>query len=233
MMNISVRPQKDDANLCAGCHTHLRLTGFVLQTDPGTKPVLCYGASFTFHFKTRRMYVFVHGLYSDLMEQLICNVSNHSNSLETFFLLPSMILELNLQGTLRAIDSWHKDIYKMECKTGVRWDAEEQNLEGLDLAALTRDINSATANLAYWTLACRTYQSMLDFLDEIARQYRTQAILNGLSEEHGVHIETLLLERHAYLRSWAAGMERRVDFLSKRAQAQVQTVRHHRLISPW
>ncbi len=170
------------------------------------------------------MYVFMHGLYSDLMERFVDNVCNHS--LETFFLLPSMLLELNLQGALAAIDLWHENIYEIECKTGVRWDAQEPSLEDVDLTALTRDINSATTNLAYWASACKTYQSMLDFLDGIARQYHTQATLNGLSGEHAAHVESLLLERHAYLRSWVAGMGRRLEFLSRRGQAQVQTVCH-------
>jgi hypothetical protein len=229
---LSKAAKKYAANICVRRCAHLQLTGFILQTHPGTPHALCYGASFTFHFRTRRMYVFMHGLESNLMKNLIQNVRNHSHSLETFFLLPSMILELNLQGTLRALSHWHSAVYDIECKTGVRWDAKEESLENLDMTALTRDIKSTTTNLAYWASACQTYQSTLDFLDGIAQQYRTQAILNGLSGEHAARVESSLLEQNEYLRSWLTGMERTIEYLSKRGQAQVQTVRRHSLISP-
>lgn len=177
------------------------------------------------------MYVFMHGLRADRMSTFIDQLCKHPTPLETFFLIPSVILELNCQGMLNSIDIWHKKIYQLECSTGVRWDGQEPQLDNVDLTKLTRDINSATTNLAYFAWSCKTYLSMLDFLDQIARQYREQAVLNGLSDADAAHIESCLLARHDYLRCWLTGMERRVEFLSKRGQAQVQTVRPKSFLS--
>jgi len=65
---------------------------------------------------------------------------------------------------------------------------------------------------------------MLDFLDQVAKRYRTQAHANKIAEDESVEVELLLLDSHAHMRSWNAGLEDRAEYLSKRGQALVQTV---------
>lgn len=175
------------------------------------------------------MYIFMHALHSEELIKLVNRLGKDA-TLETFLLIPSMLLELNYQGTLRSMDLQHDKIYELECITGVRWDAAHQETRpgNLDLTALIRDVNSSTTHLAYQAWWCKNSRSMLDFLDDIARQYREQAALHGYSSQGAADIESRLLERHEYLRSWLTSMEWRIEYLNKRGQAQFQTVRKAR-----
>jgi hypothetical protein len=59
----------------------------------------------------------------------------------------------------------------------------------------------------------------------VAEKYAAMAVVDGIEKDEAQEIKLLLLETHAHLRSWNHGLEGWAEYLSKRAQALVQTVR--------
>lgn len=185
---------------------------------------VCVGVSLTYHFPTKRMHIFMHGLASknyDHFSQAI--EAGASNS--TAFLIPSIIVRYNLEQRLNSLNVWQGRVYWYERKVGIRSDHHDNpDLTSIDFTTLSKDLNAANTNLAYVVWSCKSTTRMLDFLDQVAKKYRTQAVKNGMQEEDAAETEQLLLETHAHLRSWNAGLEDRAEYLSKRGQALVQTV---------
>lgn len=64
----------------------------------------------------------------------------------------------------------------------------------------------------------------LDFLNDIAERYHSQAIKNGISIGEATEVKSLLLETYAQLWSWNAGLDDLAEYLLKRVQALVQTM---------
>ncbi|KAF2022481.1 hypothetical protein EK21DRAFT_95678, partial [Setomelanomma holmii] len=60
-------------------------------------------------------------------------------------------------------------------------------------------------------------------MDEIAHQYRVQAVQNSIPEDEAAEVEHTLLDTQAQLRSWNIGFAERAVYLSSRGQALVQT----------
>jgi hypothetical protein len=136
-----------------------------------------------------------------------------------------MLLEVSIEKMCLRIDMHHEEIFNLESSTGVRWDRSQMAVsDDIDLTKLIRDINSVTTNLVHMSWFCSTYLSMLSFLDDIANQYREKVILNEESVDDATSTESLLFDKHKYLRCWLVGMEGRVKYLSQRARAQFQTV---------
>jgi hypothetical protein len=185
---------------------------------------VCVCASFTYHFPTKHMYMYVHGLASKSYDQFSHLIENGAAD-ESAFLVPSIIIEFNLDRRLNALNLWQDKVYWNERKLGIRFDHHDNpNPASIDYVTLSKDLNAANTNLAYVVWSCRNTARQLTFMDEIAKRYRTQAVKNGMSDEKAAEVENLLLESHAHLRSWNFGLEDRAEYLSKRAQALVQTV---------
>ncbi|KAF2789792.1 hypothetical protein K505DRAFT_89541 [Melanomma pulvis-pyrius CBS 109.77] len=197
---------------------------FVIQPLPATEHI-CAGASFTYHFKSRRMYAFIHGLQSSRIG-LFPEWLEQGAARETFFLIPSIILQQNLRRGVESLNVWHDDIYRLESLLGIRHDASHTTSypRTMDFTRLSRDLNMITTNLAFYTWDCKTNVRLLNFLDEIARRYRVLAVRNGHKETNAADIERVLLETHEHLRCWNAGLADRVEYLTKRGQALVQSV---------
>ena len=170
------------------------------------------------------MYIFMHGLASNNYDRF-ANVIQKGASSTSAFLLPSIIVRFNLEQRVKALNLWQDKIYWHERRVGIRFDHHDNpDLSSIDFGRLSRDLNAANTNLAYAMWSCKSTTRMLDFLDQVAKRYKQQAVANKMSEDDAAEIEQLLVDAHAQMRSWNAGLEDRAEYLSKRGQALVQTV---------
>jgi hypothetical protein len=146
---------------------------------------------------------------------------------ETFFLIPSLILNQNLESSLNFLNIEHDRIYHSELLLGVRNDGPSPAppLATLDFTELSVTLNSITTNLAFVAWQCKTNVRTLSFLDQIVRQYHILAIKNGHEKSNVAEVERVLSDTHDYLRCWNLSQSDRAEYLSKRGQALVQTVR--------
>jgi len=196
-----------------------------MQSIPGAPASVCLGASFTYHFPSKRMYAYTHGLASINYDRFARIIFKGAASASAF-LIPSIIIQLNLEERLRALNSWHDKIYWNERKLGIRFDHHDNpDLASIDYTKLSKDLNAANTDFAYVRWSCKTTVRQLDFLDDVAGRYYMQAVKFGSAEDDAGEIKYLLLETHAQLRSWNAGLDDRAEYLLKRVQALVQTVR--------
>jgi hypothetical protein len=185
---------------------------------------ICVGASFTYHFPSKHMYMYIQGLASQ-------NYSKFSEVVEkgavrnSAFLIPSIFFQVNLEQRLDALNLWHDKIYWSERKLGIRFDHHDNtDAANVDYTLLSKDLNAASINIAYIIWSGKNMSRQLTFMDEIAERYKIQAAKNGVPDGEAESARHLLVERHAQLRSWNQGLEDRAEYMSKRAQALVQTV---------
>ena len=170
------------------------------------------------------MYIFMHGLASNNYDRF-ANVIQKGASSTSAFLLPSIIVRFNLEQRVKALNLWQDKIYWHERRVGIRFDHHDNpELSSIDFSTLSKDLNAANTNLAYAMWSCKSTTRMLDFLDQVAKRYKQQAVANKIPEEDAAEMEQLLVDTHAQMRSWNAGLEDRAEYLSKRGQALVQTV---------
>lgn len=188
---------------------------------------VCVGASFTYHFPTKHMYIYTHGLASSNYDRF-AHIIEHGAAKESAFLIPSIIVQCNLEQRLKALNLWQDKVYWNERKLGIRFDHHDNpDPTSIDYSTLSRDLNAANINLAYVAWSCKNTTRQLEFMDEVSKRYRTQAVRNGIPNQEAAEVQRLLLGTHAHLRAWNNGLEDRADYLSKRAQALVQTVSFH------
>ncbi|KAI4917143.1 hypothetical protein J4E90_003650 [Alternaria incomplexa] len=204
---------------------HLRASlRFILQSVPGTGSLVCVSASFTYDFSARHMYIFMHGLASYNYDRFSSVIEEGASSASAF-LVPSIIIRHNLVRRVKALNLWQDKIYWFERRVGIRYDHQDNpELSSIDFSTLSKGLNGATINIAHITWLCKSTTRMLDFLDEVTKRYRKQAIANNVSEDDAIEIEQLLNDSHAHMRSWNTGLEDRAEYLSKRGQALVQTI---------
>jgi hypothetical protein len=177
-----------------------------MQSIPGNYHAVCIGASFTYHSPTRHMYMYIHGLASREFQHFTFLVQR-SNTLTSTLLIPSLIVQFNLEEILRALDVWQDKVYVDERKLGVRFDHHDNpDPVGIDYTILSKDLNAANINLAYIVWSCKNTTRQLAFLDEVAERYRAQAGTNGVDDEHAAEVEHVLHDTHANLKSRNDGM---------------------------
>ncbi|KAF2465147.1 uncharacterized protein BDR25DRAFT_346261 [Lindgomyces ingoldianus] len=196
---------------------------FIIQPTPAQNRA-CIGCSFTYHFKSRHMYAFMHGLNSPSIEEFVRELQDIGIA-ETYFLIPSLIIHRNLEHCLSSLNIWHDAIYDFEKILGVRTDHRHSaDPKMIDFTRISQQLNDATTNMAFFAWQFKSNERLLEFLDSIARKYENLAVKNGYSAKEAESTKNILLETHEYIRVWNAGLADRVDYLSKRAQALVQTV---------
>ncbi|KAH7411821.1 hypothetical protein DE146DRAFT_255853 [Phaeosphaeria sp. MPI-PUGE-AT-0046c] len=198
--------------------------GFILQSIPDTSNYVCFGASFTYHFPTRHMYIYIQGLASTNYHRFAESVERGSAK-ESAFLIPSMLIQFNIEQRQVSLGIWADLVYWNERKLGIRSDhADVSDPIDIDYTTLSKELNAANTSLAYHAWSGRHTARQLLFMDQVANRYRVQAVKNGILDEAAAEVEQLLLETHSHLRAWNTGLQDRVDYLSKRVQSLVQTV---------
>jgi hypothetical protein len=201
------------------------LTGFIFQSIPGIITGICTCASFTYHFPTRQMYAFMHCLPERTCESF-CTAIEQGSLRQTPFLVPNLIIQFNLDTRLNSLEIYHETIYGLERDLNVRYSNEERgDFREMGFEVLIKEVNRVTTNLAYISFACQGTTRQLSFLDSVAERYHTMALLNDIPELEADEVKRVLLENQAYLRCWNEGLKDRAEYLSKRGQALVQTVR--------
>lgn len=171
------------------------------------------------------MYVFMHGLASANYDRF-ASIIQDGAAKDSAFLIPSIMLQFRLEQLSKALNLWHDKVYWNERKLGIRFDHHDNpDPASIDYTTLSKDLNAANTNLAYVDWSCKTIARQLDFMDGIAHHFRSLAVRNGTKDDEASDTEHLLLETHAHLRSWNTGLVDRAEYLSKRGQALVQTVR--------
>lgn len=200
------------------------MLGFILQSVPGAMSHVCVSASFTYDFSTKHMYIFMHGLASNNYDRFSYAIQGGASGISAF-LVPSIIVRFNLEQRVKALNLWQDKIYWNERRIGIRFDHyDNPELSSIDFSTLSKDLNAVNTNLAFIVLLCKSTTRMLEFLDQVARRYKSQADNNGVPEDESTEIEQLLLDTNSELRSWNVGLEDRAEYVSKRGQALVQTV---------
>jgi hypothetical protein len=185
---------------------------------------ICIGASFAYHFPTKHMYIYMHGLACRSYESFSRLVEDGAAN-DTVFLIPSIVMQSNLEQRLRVLNMWQDKIFWSERKLGIRLDYHDNtDPVSVNYTALSKELNAANDGAAYIAWGCKSTTRQLAFMDKVAKRYRTQALKNGILEEEAIDTEQLLLDTHANLRSWNTGLEDRAEYLSRRGQAVVQTV---------
>lgn len=182
------------------------------------------GASFTYHFKSRHMYTFMHGLEHERY-RLFSEVLEQGAARTTLFLIPAYLVQFNLVSRQDSLNYWHRRIKDCEKTMGVRDDHPVAvDVTQLNFVELSKRVQSITTNMAYMAWTCTNTTRQIEFLDEVAEQYYLQAIKNGVMEEEASRVRCTLIDTHAHLRSWNTGLQDRAEYLSKRGQSLVQTV---------
>lgn len=173
------------------------------------------------------MYVFLQ-TYETVGSQTFTeavDVSRFGTSGQSPFLIPSAIIKHHLETRVQELDEKKDEIFQLECAMGVRRDyLKHVDVTMIDYSDMSRAINSLNSNLAWTMHSCKRTKRLLDFLDSVTIRYTTQAAANGIPQDEIFEVEQLLVNSHAYLRSWNQGLADRVEYLSKRLQALSQSV---------
>lgn len=201
-----------------------------------------YCASISYEPEKSRVHCFVHGVPSFEQEKFFSQViaSRQFACLPMF--VPYLLLMAREVSANDKILVCYRQIFNTESLTGHKpgWNGEEpfhltmenrlRHYVDLDLDQVTRDMTSVATRLSYCEYVCEEHLPSLDKIDEINRmavaaidsRSSRRTRLEGLEGRFRLEVNFL---RHS-LRS----IHCRAKYLSKRSQAQVQTVRA--LLSP-
>lgn len=179
----------------------------------------------------------VHGLREPEITDLTRKLIAHQNNIGLPMLLPLLLLTSRVDSATVKVRDCHREIVEIEHKTGIRtkWhsgmtccESDEKHTshpryDGINFDQVTADLTSLTSKLANVEYLCEVCLPMLDSFDIINRR-----ILQTIPEERKrrlQQVELRLRVENNFLRSSLQGTYSRAKYLSKRGQAQVQTVR--------
>ena len=167
----------------------------------------------------------MHALSSSILSSFEDAILASRLTQTTPFLIPSLLIQFNLDFWLKRLRVAHADIYNCEKLMGTRYDQPgDVDVGTLGIGRISKVLHAVTADLAFMAWVGKNADRQLEFLDGVAEKYADQAVLNGIEQEEADRVKVLLLETHAHLRSWKRGLEEWAEYLSKRAQVCVQTV---------
>lgn len=135
--------------------------------------------------------------------------------------LPLAALEYTADDFSNQIKFRHNDVWKVGNSLKMdTWATDHDNfdIKTLDLIGAIRSLNSLFVELAYYSQACQTSQSLLG---DIKKMVELDSI--G-SEGQSVRNVNAVKEKIQYLKSWYDGIQARSDYLTRRAEALLQTV---------
>ena len=199
-------------------------------------------------FSVALSYDTTRGLTSALVHGLtkieISNLTRLISESRELIALPTMLFSLLLDsrvsaGNTRAEDC-HSEIIEIEEQTGLRtvWNSQEcsgkdqkqhqkhplgpPRYDSLDFDDLTSKLTSISSKLAFNEYTCEVHLPMLDSFDKINRRLLEMRSAGGINSLAAV--EAQLRTHNEFMRSSLTGTLFRARYLSKRAQAQIQTV---------
>lgn len=132
--------------------------------------------------------------------------------------LPLAALELTADDFSNQIKLKHNDVWKagnsLQMDTWAT-DQDKFDVKNLDLIGAIRSLNSLFVELAYYSQACQTSQSLLGDIEKMVSVY---------SDAQSLRSNMPVTENIQHLKSWYDGIQARSDYLTRRAEALLQTV---------
>lgn len=132
--------------------------------------------------------------------------------------LPLAALELTADDFSNQIKLKHNDVWKVGNSLQMDTWATDQgkfDVKNLDLIGAIRSLNSLFVELAYYSQACQTSQSLLGDIEKMVSVY---------SDIRSIRYNQPVTENIQHLKSWYDGIQARSDYLTRRAEALLQTV---------
>ena len=186
---------------------------------------------------TRRLTsALVHSLSKNEINNLITDLLAHQEDIALPMLLPSLLLASRVASASTKVRDCHQKIVEVN-GTGIKtqWhpnkpccsihqgqSTERHRYDIVDFDRVTGDLTSLSSKLAYCEYLGHVHLPMIEDCDRINRRY-----LENTAIAHGGTLEIVYARLHMeneFLRSSLAETLCRAQYLSKRAQAQVQTV---------
>lgn len=188
-----------------------------------------------YHSAKRQTRVFIHGLKLPEMKSLTTEIETLGSCIGLPTLTASLLLGSRVRIATTRLQHCHQNILEVEHRTSIRpnWhphqpcctqhanqDKGQNRLDTIDFDAVTNDLTSLLSRLAYCELLSTAHCPMLTTLDAINQSFVDFQPASTTLEA----ARKILLAQNEYLNSALTGVLARSQCLSKRAQAQVQTV---------
>lgn len=197
-----------------------------------------FSMSVSYDPKRRLTTVFVHGPEFDEFTILADQVRNSIENIALPTLIPTLLLSKRVGSAVQKIKDSHGSIVDVEDHTGVetnwhpgrpcccstRFEGKMRpgnRLHDIDFDRVTNELTSILNKMAYCEFVCNVHLPMLDDLDGLNEQI---AAASTYSNDRVIQALQSLRGRNEFLRSSFKGVLIRSQYLSKRAQALVQTV---------
>ena len=180
--------------------------------------------------------VLIHNLKGQEISKFIEELAEHQCNFGLPTLVPTLLLAGRAESAISKTQDCHDSIVRIEHDTAIKtkWhsskaccDFHEQRqiatnrLETLDFDGVTRQLTSLLSKLAYCEFLANVHIPMLEEFDKINSMLTTNSTTNGVRLRNA---ERMLRAKNERLKCALKGVSFRAQFLSKRTQAQVQTV---------
>ncbi|KAH7403744.1 hypothetical protein BKA64DRAFT_641711 [Cadophora sp. MPI-SDFR-AT-0126] len=184
----------------------------------------------------------VHGLSTSEISTLTTRMCENMDLIALPTMLFSYLLDSRvITGNLRVEDC-HSEIMQIEEQTGLRtvWhphknsvkdqdqhknqDHRPHRYDTLDFDDLTGKLTSISSKLAFCEYTCEVHLPMLDSFDAINKHFVERSLSTSGEKCNLAAAEAQLRTDNSFMRSSLNGTLFRARYLSKRAQAQVQTI---------
>jgi hypothetical protein len=118
----------------------------------------------------------MHGLASKNYELVSCLIEEGAVN-DTAFLIPSIVIQFNLEKRVKALNVWQDETYWNERKLGIGFDHHDNtDSASINYTTLSKDLNATNTNLAYIAWSCKSTARQLAFMDQVATRYREQTL---------------------------------------------------------
>jgi hypothetical protein len=179
----------------------------------------------------------VHGLSESEINSLIEDVTAHRENVALPMLLPSLLLAYRVGSASTKVRDCHQQIVEIEHETGIQtnWHPNQQccsidqrqpaganRYDEINFDRVTGELTSLSSKLAYCEFVCEVHLPMLDSFNRINCRLLENA--NCENKDTLSRVEARLFAENNFLQSSLQEILVRAQYLSKRSQAQVQTV---------
>lgn len=181
----------------------------------------------------------LHGLQEHEAERLLSSLHKSIDVVEDPLLFPLILFEMKIHFFALLLENRARGLEDLEESTGMRHfntqnkETEEERtkkLQHLSFSDITQKLTGIAGTLAFCEM---TFESCLEGLS-VARAWRDKIINHSTESATGCrwNVCTGIERRSMYIESLAAGARAHGRVLEARRAAQVQTVRHPRIIQP-
>ena len=207
----------------------LKSKGYVLLNNGSN--IGSFNMALTYNTKSRLTcgIVWSHDLTSNL-DTFLETLKSFRLLAEFPLLLPSIFIERKVEDVCVQIQFCKDALKEVEANTKHQRDDiltphlfEKLEMEMLDFGKITRKLTSLRAKLAHCKYNCNLHRSFVMFLEEV------NASISSRNEEGSESLtsKAMFQERTTYLTHWLEIISARAEYLSERANTQVQTVCAH------